>query len=592
MWQKAWSTAIDAALLLSGAIVGTDIPECRLLPGDAAWPSIDAWSTLNSSIDGRLIKPIPIGAPCHHPNYDAEQCEIVRKNWRQPAFHELHPSSIMDPIFLNKTCDPFTDPSIPCSRGPYVEYTVNVTKPEHVIKTLKFVEEHNLRFVIKNTGHDYMGRSTGAGAVSVWMHHLKDITIIDNYDSPSSSYKGAAVKVSAGVTGEELVGAVDKRGLAIVSGECPTVGFAGGYIQGGGHSVLSSRYGMGADQALSYEVITPGGKFVTASPTENEDLYWALSGGGGGTYGILWSVTIKAYPDVPVTIASLAFATQGISQDTFWKAIAAYQRNTPRLTDAKVFSFAVYSLAGFSLDPVFAPGLTVDEVNALLKPFIDDLNELGIQYMHSVSNHPGYLAAFSSVPAFQGAEIANFQIGNRLLPRRLWEDESSFEDLMNTLKSIANQGGALLDIAVRPTLEVAGYPDNAILPAWRNAERTMGVITMLDDHQSLESIFNDQQKVTHEFAEALRRLAPEAGSYLNEASPIEPNVKHAFYGANYDRLLQIKDKYDPHQLLYGSISVGGDRWEETDEGRLCRRGTSGGMITQFRRYLESMKGEL
>lgn len=66
-----------------------------------------------------------------------------------------------------------------------------------------------------------MGRSTGAGAVSVWMHHLKDITIIDNYDSPSSSYKGAAVKVSAGVTGEELVGAVDKRGLAIVSGECP-----------------------------------------------------------------------------------------------------------------------------------------------------------------------------------------------------------------------------------------------------------------------------------------------------------------------------------------------------------------------------------
>lgn len=57
------------------------------------------------------------------------------------------------------------------------------------------------------------------------------------------------------------------------------MGIAGGYIQGGGHSALSSVYGMGADQALSYEVITPNGAFVVASPEVNQDLYWALSGG-------------------------------------------------------------------------------------------------------------------------------------------------------------------------------------------------------------------------------------------------------------------------------------------------------------------------
>lgn len=58
-----------------------------------------------------------------------------------------------------------------------------------------------------------------------------------------------------------------------------SVGFSGGYIQGGGHSVLSSMLGLAADSVLSYEVITTTGNFVTASPTENKDLYWAMSGG-------------------------------------------------------------------------------------------------------------------------------------------------------------------------------------------------------------------------------------------------------------------------------------------------------------------------
>lgn len=60
-----------------------------------------------------------------------------------------------------------------------------------------------------------------------------------------------------------------------------TVGWAGGYIQGGGHSPMGSKFGMGADQLLSMEVITTTGKFVTASPTQNEDLFWAMSGGVG-----------------------------------------------------------------------------------------------------------------------------------------------------------------------------------------------------------------------------------------------------------------------------------------------------------------------
>lgn len=79
-------------------------------------------------------------------------------------------------------------------------------------------------------------------------------------------------------------------GKVVVGGECPTVGIAGGYTQGGGHSALSTNFGLAADQTLCFDVVTAAGELVTASREENEDLYWALSGGGAGNYGIVVSM--------------------------------------------------------------------------------------------------------------------------------------------------------------------------------------------------------------------------------------------------------------------------------------------------------------
>lgn len=138
-----------------------------------------------------------------------------------------------------------------------------------------------------------MGKSTGANALAIWTHFLQETHWIDDFVSPS--YRGAAVKAQAGVTAETLYEQAHSRGYAVVGGECPvsansrvyhgvnskskTVGMAGGYTQGGGHSMLGSVYGLAADQTLSFEVITTEGIFLVASPTQNRDLYWALSGG-------------------------------------------------------------------------------------------------------------------------------------------------------------------------------------------------------------------------------------------------------------------------------------------------------------------------
>lgn len=70
--------------------------------------------------------------------------------------------------------------------------------------------------------------------------------------------------------------------------------------------------------------------------------------------------------------------------------------------------------------------------------------------------------------------------------------------------------------------------------------------------------------------EALTPPGEETGVYLNEADFNQPDWQRAFYGENYNRLLKIKDKYDPAKLLYGRTAVGSERWVEYENGRLCQ----------------------
>lgn len=159
---------------------------------------------------------------------------------------------------------------MPCRLGNYIDYAINVTEPADISKGVAFATKYNIRLVIRNTGHDYYGKSTGAGALGIWTHNLKSIQFVD-YHGPT--YAGKAIKMGAGVQGFEAVDAGNKVGLTVTGGECPTVGLAGGYTQGGGHSALASKYGLAADQTLEWEVITGSGEFIKASPTEHPDLY-------------------------------------------------------------------------------------------------------------------------------------------------------------------------------------------------------------------------------------------------------------------------------------------------------------------------------
>jgi len=131
----------------------------------------------------------------------------------------------------------------------------------------------------RNTGHDFIGKSTGRGALSVWTHHLKGFELLDSYSI--GEYRGPAARIGAALETWEAANAMVATNATVVVPIDQTVGYGGGWQLGGGHGPLTSYRGLGADQILSLNVVTADGRFVTADLNQNSDLFFALRGGGG-----------------------------------------------------------------------------------------------------------------------------------------------------------------------------------------------------------------------------------------------------------------------------------------------------------------------
>lgn len=353
---------------------------CRCFPGDSCWPSPKEWSLLNATVGGRLVATVPIAHKCHNSvfgSYDAAACEKLRADWGLTETHIETSSSPMAPFFANQSCDPFTQPEDRCIIGTQVQYAVDARSSWDYLAAIAFAKLKNIRLLVRNTGHDFLGKSTGAGALAIWTHHMKDISII-NYSSPS--YKGKAMKMGAGVQANEAYAAANAKGLVVIGGNGPTVGLAGGYTQGGGHGPLVSKFGLGADQVLEWEVVTSEGQTLIATPQKNSDLYWALSGGGGGTYGAVVSLTVKAYPDLPVPAANLTFSSTGVSMDTFYDVVNLFLQALPEITGVGGTSVFLLIPGTFIMQPTYLPGESQQRLQQLLQPTLDRLEKEGMPY--------------------------------------------------------------------------------------------------------------------------------------------------------------------------------------------------------------------
>ena len=132
----------------------------------------------------------------------------------------------------------------------------------------------------RNTGHDFLGRNTGGGALQVWVHRMKAFEYLPTYKV--GQYNDQAARVGAALEQHEVYDAMSTHGITLLAPGSPTVGAYGGYMQGGGFSYITSKYGLMADQVLALELVTADGRFVHADPMENADLFFAIRGGGPG----------------------------------------------------------------------------------------------------------------------------------------------------------------------------------------------------------------------------------------------------------------------------------------------------------------------
>ncbi|KAI0548720.1 FAD binding domain protein [Xylaria curta] len=549
---------------------------CRCIRGDKCWPDQKQWSRLNSTVNGRLIAAAPLGLLCHEPNYDEAACAVLKENWALPQTHYPNPVEIMDPLAQNRSCDPFTPSSTACSLGNYVDYTINASSAADIAAGLEFAQKNNIRLVIKNTGHDYLAKSTGKGALGIWTHNLKSFSVV-NYTSPG--YTGQAVKFGAGIQAFEIYAAAAAEGLRVVGGECSTVGLAGGFLQGGGHSALSSTYGMGSDQVLEWEVVTADGRHLVASPTKNQDLYWALSGGGGGTYAVVVTVTVKAFKDGIVGGAYLEFNKTGASDEAFWKAVEEFHAALPSIVDSG--ATALYSLENdsFIVNAMTSPGSTAEQMTALLQPFKAKMEALQVPHSVAVTSFPNYYQHFDHYlgPLPYGSPFINIidvSIAGRIIPRTVVENATSNTALIDALKKGVYPGGgfAFGGVALNAPHSVAKNTpsSNAVLPAWRDAILTVLAFAPWDYESTVMTNVNAEDYLIDVTVPALKALAPEGGAYLNEANRRQTDWKQSFYGVNYEKLRLIKKIYDPNDLFYGETAVGSDTWTPDSDGRLCR----------------------
>jgi hypothetical protein len=137
---------------------------------------------------------------------------------------------------------------------------------------------------------------------------------------------------------------------------------------GGGHGFYSNKYGLGVDNVLEFEVVTPSGEIVVANNISHQDLFWALRGGGGGTFGIVTKVTMKIYPHEMSNALLLTVAPGTSGLVGFVKGMTYLMSVMPGITDWGLTGHMLVQRFTFSRS-MNAPGKELSEITKFIEPY-------------------------------------------------------------------------------------------------------------------------------------------------------------------------------------------------------------------------------
>jgi FAD/FMN-containing dehydrogenase len=576
------AAALPFATALASPVAALAAPLARRIrPSDPAWPSAQSWADLKRAVGGNLLEPKTVWATCEAAPGTPE-CLTSLKDVRNPFFLGDQAGGTQVSGWL----DAWTPKAS--------AYAVAARNAEDVAAAVTFARRHDLRLVVKGGGHSYLGGSNAPDSLLIWTRPMNRIELHDAFvPEGCANAPTPAVTLDAGCMWIDAYTAVTtKAGRYVQGGGCTSVGVAG-LVQGGGFGSFSKRYGLAAASLLQAEIVTADGVVRTVNACKEPELFWALKGGGGGSFGVVTRLTLKTH-ELPAEFGYVGAKIKAASPE-------AYRRLVGRFVDH--YAEALHNPhwgEALNLDKdqieisMVCQGLDEAEVKALWAPFLDwvraspkDFSFSGTPYVGTgaakdwwdVTNNPAMIkddrAGGSAAHAYWRGDqdqVSMFLHGyeSQWLPASLLQpgQRARLVDALvagsqwMTVRLHFNKGlaGASPEVnaqaracATNPAVADAfclaivatgGRPPFPFLPGPK--------ADMVEAHRNALNVAKA--------AAELKKVAPGGGSYISETDFFRPDWREAFWGANYPRLKAIKDRFDPEGFFFVHHGVGSEDW--------------------------------
>ncbi len=395
---------------------------------------------------------------------------------------------------------------------------VRCTGVADVISCVNFARTNNLLVAVRGGGHNVAGNAVCDGGMVIDLSRMKGIRV---------DPKARSVRAEAGVIFGELDHATQAFGLATTGGIVSTTGISG-LTLGGGLGWLMRQYGLACDNLLSVDIVTANGQFLTASATENADLFWGLRG-GGGNFGVVTSFEYKLHT-LGRMLAGLLIHPVPMAK----KGLQFYREYTSTARD-ELFSLAALLTSPEGMPVVgFLVGYngSVDEGEGVLQP----IREFGPPVADQVR-----LTTYGELQTIQDASyppgLLNYWKSNFL-------KDLSDEAIDTLITHFATVPSPLSSVAIEHLGGAVGRVGRDETAFNERDEQYNLIVTSIwrDPKESERNI-----QWARELWESMQPFS--TGSvyvnYLGQERDEGSERVRAAYGAKYDRLVALKNKYDP-----------------------------------------------
>jgi FAD/FMN-containing dehydrogenase len=412
---------------------------------------------------------------------------------------------------------------------------VQCTDPSDVQRAIAFAGEHRLDLTIRGAGHNIAGNAVCEGGLMVDLSTLRKVTV---------DQKQRRALVDPGATLGDFDAATQAHGLATPVGINSTTGIAG-LTLGGGFGWLSRLHGLTIDHLLSAEVVTADGQKRVASEKENADLFWAIRG-GGGNFGVVTQFEFGLHPVGPEVLAGLLVFPLQQAKEVL-PSYREFMKSAPEelnvwivMRKAPPLPFLPEAVHGKEVI-VFAVfyARDLEKGQKLIAPLRGFGNLLG--------EHVGPAPYSNWQQAFDPLLTAG--------ARNYWKSHNFTELSDGAFDTMAEYAGKVPSPYCEVILACIAGAANRVSPD-ATAYRHRDAKFIMNVHGRWESPADDQKCIGWS-RELFKAAAPfaSAGAYVNFMTEEEGDRVAAVYGANYQRLSEIKRKYDPNNLFHFNQNI-------------------------------------